>query len=368
MNIGERISEFFHWASASRKYVYYFHEASAEDKELLGKKGANICEMHRLGLPVPHGFIISSEASADFFKDGGRELSKELTEEIANAVKEIELETGKYFGLQGLVSFPKKTDRPIPLLLSVRSDAVVEVPGLMPGILNLGLNDTVVDAMAKSSSNIRWVYDTYRRFLQMFGSIIYDVPPIRYVNALNELLSRKGLGSECQLGVSDLVELVSIYKGIHEIPEDPWLQLGMAVAKVMRSWWSPRAMRYRELHNISEDVSAGVVVQSMVYGNRNAFSGSGLAFSRNPVNGEHGICGEYLPNSEGDDVIQGIRTPMSLMELFREQPAIFEKLTDICIRLEKHFQDVQVYIIEVKFSHSSFQKSFFVNKGGGVYC
>jgi pyruvate,orthophosphate dikinase len=302
--------------------------------------------MFRLGLPIPRGFIISSEASSDFFKHGAKELSKELTEEINKAVREIELETGKYFGMQPLDSFPKKTDRPVPLLLSVRADSSVTVPGIMPSILNLGLNDSIVGTMFKSSNNGRWVYDTYRRFLQSFGTIVFDVPAERYEAALNALLERKGMKSESYLGVAELVELVSIYKGIHPVPEDPWLQLGMAIAKVMRSWWSDRAVNYRDIHNIAEDVSVNIVIQSMVYGNRNVFSGSGIAYSRNPVTGEQGICGDYLPNSEGDDVLSGMRTPMPLMDLFREQPVLFEKLANICSILEKHFQDVQVRSVD----------------------
>lgn len=361
--IGESIGELFHWVSPGRKFVYCFDEGSSEDRgrllkvtdlndfeimscfhfvlELLGKKGSNLCEMSRLGLPIPSGFVISSEAAVDF-RDNSQKLSKSLTEEISKAVKKVELDTGKYFGLEPLTTFPKKTDRNVPLLLSVRADSAVAVPGIMPTVLNLGLNDSIVDSMSKSSNNVQWVYDTYRRFLQMFGCFVMDVPMKRYEVALNALLERKGLKNEDHMNVSDLIELVMVFKGIVDVPDDPWVQLGMAISKMMECWWSESAVKFRELHNIREDLSSAVVIQSMVYGNRNVFSGTGLAYTRNPITGEREICGEYMPKSDGVDLLSGFRTPSSIMELFHDQPGTYEKLVEYCGILEKHFQDLQV--------------------------
>lgn len=299
--------------------------------------------MFRLGLPIPHGFIISTEASLQFHKDGGKELNHDIIVEISRAVHEIEQETGKYFGTEALRRLPKQKEKSaVPLLFSVRSDSRLTAPGLMDSVLNLGMNDEIVDAMLKSSSNARWVYDTFRRFLQMFGTTIYGIEPALYENVLQSHIQKQGLKSEAHLTVSDLVFIVDKFKEIQQIPTDPWEQLGLAVTKIMQSWWSEQALKYRDIHNIPDDIGAGVIIQSMVFGNRNAFSGSGIAFTRNPNTGEKGLCGEYLPNAEGEDVSYGARTPNSLYDLHREQPLVFEKLSSIAVLLEKHFKDVQV--------------------------
>lgn len=298
--------------------------------------------MFRLGLPVPHGFVISTEASLDFKKRGSDKLDEELVEESHRAIRQLEKETGKFFGKESKQKSPKRQwQTQVPLLLSVRADAPSTIPGLSDTILNLGINDEVVQGMLKASNNPRWVYDTYRRFLQMFGTTINMIEAEKYEHILSEVKTKRGVPHENHLSTSDLMYIVDKFKEFTKVPENSWEQLGMAIETIMRSNWSQRAVQYRDIHNIPEDLGAGIVIQEMVYGNRNAFSGSGIAFTRDPTTGEKGICGEYLPNSEGEDVLSGVRTPMLLSALAKEQATVYHRLSEIGTLLERHYRDIQ---------------------------
>lgn len=299
--------------------------------------------MFRLGLPVPHGFVISTEASLDFKKHGSEKLDEALVQECHRAIRQLEKETMKFFGKESHPKSPKtQWHSTVPLLLSVRADApTATIPDLSNTILNLGINDETVELMLKASSNPRWVYDTYRRFLQMFGTTVNLIEPEKYEDILSEAKSKRGVQHENHLSTSDLMYIVDKFKEFTKVPENPWEQLGMAIETIMRSNWSQRAIRYRDIKNIPEDIGAGVVIQEMVYGNRNAFSGSGIAFTRDPTTGEKGMCGEYLPNSEGEDILLGVRTPMLLSALAKEQATVYHRLSDIGTLLERHYRDIQ---------------------------
>jgi pyruvate,orthophosphate dikinase len=341
--IGEGIKKMFTWAIPNRKYVYTFSEGSAEEYDLLGKKGANLCEMFRLGLPVPHGFVISTEASLDFKNRGGDKLDEELVEESHRGIRQLEKETGKSFGKELHPKSPKQQwHAVVPLLLSVRADSpITTVPGLSTSILNLGINDDVVELMLKASSNPRWVYDTYRRFLQMFGTTVNKIEAERYESISSEVKSKRNVEHENHLSTSDLMYIVDKFKEFTNAPQNPWEQLGMAIETIMQSNWSQQAVQYRDIHNLPDDLGTGVVIQEMVYGNRNAFSGSGIAFTRDPTTGEKGISGEYLPNSEGEDVLSGVCTPMLLTALAKEQATVYHRLSEISTLLERVYRDIQ---------------------------
>lgn len=329
------------WAlHPQKKYVYTFQEGSAEDKELLGNKGANLCEMARLGLPVPAGFVISSEACMEYFQAEGKgQLPNHLVEEYTKGLHEIEKRTGMVFG--GSSSGANYSKDQFPLLLSVRSGAAVSMPGMMDTILNLGINDDVVSLLAKLTANPRFAYDTYRRFLQMFGDVVLGIDTSQYEEILSAKRKSRNVQHDSELNYDDLLDVVNQFKVITPVPSDPYEQLRMAVEAVFKSWFNPRAVAYRDINNITSVLGTAVTIQSMVYGNYNTKSGSGVAFTRNPGTGENLFYGEYLANAEGEDVVAGIRTPVDLNELRKEQPAAYDALIKIEKLLERHYRDMQ---------------------------
>lgn len=337
----------FDWGHPDKKRIYFFSEGTAEDKNLLGNKGANLCEMFRLGLPVPPGFIITTETCVDYYNKSkeNANLSNLLINQYTKAVHELEKQSGKTFGgIQiGKTGMINKMEQitTIPLLLSVRSGAAVSMPGMMDTILNLGINDELVQIMARLSNNARWAYDCYRRFIQMFGTVVYNIDKKKYDDILENIKTKRNVCCDSLLTVTDLQIVIQDFKQLAEIPSDPWEQLQLAVEAVFNSWFSPRAMKYRDIHNIAEDLGTAVTVQSMVFGNMNIRSGSGVAFTRNPGTGDKVFFGEYLNNAEGEDVVAGVRTPINVDELRLEQPHVYEQLTHIQSLLERHYRDMQ---------------------------
>jgi pyruvate,orthophosphate dikinase len=296
-----------------------------------------------MGLPVPHGFVISTEACKEFLAQSDQSVLEEhLNVEIERSVRELERQTGKIFGIQPSMATHDLKSYSLPLLISVRSGASVSMPGMMDTILNLGINETLIHVMARVSNNIRWTYDTYRRFLQMFGTVVLQIDNEKYEKILEEARMKRGVEHDSLLTDSDLIHVVNQFKTFTMVPEDPWEQLKMAVKAVFLSWNSPRAIKYRDIHNIPQDLGTAVVIQSMVYGNLNIRSGSGVAFTRNPATGEKAIFGEYLANAEGEDVVAGVRTPMKLIDLGNDQPSVYDTLTHIAKLLEMHYRDMQV--------------------------
>eukprot|EP01041_Mallomonas_annulata_P004386 gene4386-8730_t len=315
-----------------RKRIYEFHEGTANDKMLLGNKGANLCEMTRLGLNVPPGFIISTEACNDYFHSGCV-LPTHLEMEYIDAVHDIEKKTDRIFANSDGMSFP--------LLLSVRSGAAASMPGMMDTVLNLGLNDDVVQGIILHTRNPRFAYDTYRRFLQMFGTVVLGIDHERYEFIIDNIKKELDVTDDVELDADALKRVAEEFKFITRAPEDPWVQLKMAVEAVFSSWFSPRAKKYRKFNNIPDDLGTAVNIQSMVYGNMNSVSGTGVAFTRNPGTGDKVFYGEYLSNAEGEDVVAGIRTPMMLEDLRRQMPNIYDELCQVQTVLENHFRDMQ---------------------------
>ncbi|MDO5038780.1 pyruvate, phosphate dikinase [Clostridium sp.] len=318
-----------------KKYVYLFKEGNASMKNLLGGKGANLAEMSSLGVPVPQGFTVTTEACNKYYEDG-KIIASSIIEEIEKSMKELEKVTGKEFG---------STEN--PLLVSVRSGARVSMPGMMDTILNLGLNDASVEAMAKATNNPRFAYDSYRRFIQMFSDVVMGIEKRLFENKIDEMKERNGVEFDTELTAEDLKELVSMYKQIYvkekgeEFPQDPKTQLIEAVTAVFRSWNNPRAIVYRRLNDIPGEWGTAVNVQEMVFGNKGETSGTGVVFSRNPANGENEIYGEYLMNAQGEDVVAGIRTPLPIKKLEEQNPKIYKEFVDIVNILEKHYKDMQ---------------------------
>ncbi len=317
------------------KYVYSFHEGSKEMKSLLGGKGANLAEMTNIGLPVPPGFTITTQACTRFYEEGGN-LWDSLFSEIHEHLKEIEDKLGKKF-----------SDKENPLLFSVRSGAVFSMPGMMDTILNLGLNDVSVQGLANSTGNERFAYDSYRRFIQMFSDVAMEIPKVRFESLLEDMKERKGVHEDTDLDANDLKNLVEEYKKVYreekneDFPQEPMKQLELAVKAVFASWNNPRAQVYRRLHDIPHDLGTAVNVQSMVFGNMGDTSGTGVAFTRNPANGENKLYGEFLMNAQGEDVVAGIRTPKSIDELNDIMPHIYKEFHDITESLEQHYKDMQ---------------------------
>ncbi len=317
------------------KYVYSFSEGSKEMKNLLGGKGSNLAEMTNIGLPVPPGFTISTEACIRFYEEGEK-LWPELIEEIHSHLEEVEKTLGKRFSDEGN-----------PLLVSVRSGAVFSMPGMMDTILNLGLNDKSVIGLINSTENERFAYDSYRRFIQMFSDIAMGIPKRRFDSALEDLKHSKGVELDTELDAEDLKGLVQRFKEIYkeekgrDFPQDPIDQLQLAIEAVFSSWNNPRAVIYRRLHDIPSNLGTAVNVQSMVYGNMGDTSGTGVAFTRNPANGENKIYGEFLMNAQGEDVVAGIRTPRSISELEDIMPEVFEEFAKVTEILESHYKDMQ---------------------------
>ena len=318
-----------------KKWVYEFHEGNADMRPLLGGKGANLAEMTNLGLPIPNGFTVTTEACTDYYTQG-KQISQEIQEQIFAALAVLEEQRGKKFG-----------DESDPLLVSVRSGARASMPGMMDTILNLGLNDVSVEGFAKKTGNPRFAYDSYRRFIQMFSDVVMEMSKSFFEGILTEIKDAKGAKYDTDLTADDLKEVIARYKAIYaekmgaEFPQDPKVQLMEAVKAVFRSWDNPRAIVYRRMNDIPGDWGTAVNVQSMVFGNMGNTSGTGVAFTRNPSTGEKGIFGEYLINAQGEDVVAGIRTPQPITKLAEDLPKCYEQFMDIANRLEDHYRDMQ---------------------------
>ena len=317
------------------KFVYSFHEGSKEMKSLLGGKGANLAEMTNIGLPVPPGFTITTKACINFY-DEGKTLWPSLIDEIKLHLAEVEKTLNKRF-----------SDEENPLLVSVRSGAVFSMPGMMDTILNLGLNDKAVKGLAKSTGNERFAYDSYRRFIQMFSDVAMEIPKVRFESLLEEMKENKGVHNDTDLDSEDLKVLVEMYKKVYfeekheEFPQDPMKQLELAIKAVFESWNNPRARIYRKLNDIPHDLGTAVNVQSMVFGNMGDKSGTGVAFTRNPADGENKLFGEFLINAQGEDVVAGIRTPNEISELKDIMPEVYSQFVDATKKLEHHYKDMQ---------------------------
>ncbi len=317
------------------KWVYLFKEGKADMKNLLGGKGANLAEMTNLGLPIPQGFTVTTEACTDYYTQG-KKISDEIQKQIFDSLKELEVMQGKTFG-----------DTEDPLLVSVRSGARASMPGMMDTILNLGLNDVAVEGFAKKTGNARFAYDSYRRFIQMFSDVVMEMSKTFFEGILDKIKEEKGAKYDTDLTAEDLKEVISKYKAIYkekmgsDFPQDPKVQLMEAVKAVFRSWDNPRAIVYRRMNDIPGDWGTAVNVQAMVFGNMGNTSGTGVAFTRNPSTGAKGIYGEYLINAQGEDVVAGIRTPLPITKLEEDLPDAFKEFMEIANKLENHYRDMQ---------------------------
>jgi pyruvate,orthophosphate dikinase len=319
----------------SHKYVYLFSEGNGKMRELLGGKGANLAEMTVLGMPVPQGFTITTEACTQYYKDG-REINAEIQAQIYEYLEKMEAICGKKFA-----------DPQNPLLVSVRSGARASMPGMMDTILNLGLNDTVVEGLAKITNSPRFAYDSYRRFVQMFSDVVMELPKSEFEKIIDEQKAKKGVKQDIELDENDMKELVKKFKAFYkekkgeDFPSDPKVQLMEAVKAVFRSWDNPRANVYRRMNEIPYDWGTAVNVQAMVFGNSGEKSGTGVAFTRNPATGEKALFGEYLINAQGEDVVAGIRTPFPISHLKQDMPEVYNQFAEIADKLEKHYKDMQ---------------------------
>ncbi|MFT3860698.1 pyruvate, phosphate dikinase [Micropruina sp.] len=319
----------------SHKYVYEFSEGDGSMRNLLGGKGANLAEMTGLGMPVPQGFCITTEACTRYYTDG-EQIGDDIRDQIVAYIGRLEEMTGKKFG-----------DPDNPLLVSVRSGSRASMPGMMDTILNLGLNPTVVDAFAKKTGNPRFVYDSYRRFIQMYSDVVMEVGKAYFEELIDEMKEHRGVTDDLELTADDLKELSEQFKAEYkakigsEFPTDPIEQLFGAIKAVFRSWDNPRAVYYRRLNDIPSDWGTAVNVQSMVFGNLGDTSGTGVAFSRNPATGDKGLYGEFLMNAQGEDVVAGIRTPLTIDQLKQQNPAVYDEFQAIVDKLEDHYRDMQ---------------------------
>ncbi len=317
------------------KWVYLFKEGDASMRNLLGGKGANLAEMTNLGLPIPQGFTVTTEACTDYYENG-KQISLEVEQQIMAALVFLEGIQGKKFG-----------DTEDPLLVSVRSGARASMPGMMDTILNLGLNDVSVEGFAKKTGNPRFAYDSYRRFIQMYSDVVMEVPKSFFEKIIDEVKEAKGVKFDTELNADDMKELISRFKAVYkeakkeDFPQDPKEQLMGAVKAVFRSWDNPRAIVYRRMNDIPGDWGTAVNVQAMVFGNMGDTSGTGVAFTRNPSTGEKGIYGEYLINAQGEDVVAGVRTPQPITKLAEDLPECYEQFMKIANKLEKHYRDMQ---------------------------
>ncbi|MBQ9573460.1 MAG: pyruvate, phosphate dikinase [Acidaminococcaceae bacterium] len=319
----------------AKKWVYKFNEGNAQMKELLGGKGANLAEMTNLGLPIPMGFTITTEACTDYYKSG-RKITNEIQRQIFEALHWLEKENGKKFG-----------DNSDPLLVSVRSGARVSMPGMMDTILNLGLNDVSVKGFAQKTNNPRFAYDSYRRFIQMFSDVVMEVPKSKFEKIIDEIKEQKGVKFDIDLDVNDMKKLIKRFKALYkeaigqDFPQEPATQLLEAVKAVFRSWDNPRANVYRRMNDIPGDWGTAVNIQTMVFGNMGNTSGTGVAFTRNPATGAKGIYGEYLIDAQGEDVVAGVRTPQPISKLEEDMPGCYSEFINLAHKLESHYRDMQ---------------------------
>ena len=317
------------------KWVYLFKEGNAQMRNLLGGKGANLAEMTGLGLPVPQGFTITTEACTQYYEDG-QEINEEIMGQINEYIGKMEEITGKKFG-----------DAENPLLVSVRSGARASMPGMMDTILNLGLNETVVNAIAEKSGNSRWAWDCYRRFIQMYSDVVMEVGKKYFEELIDAMKEKKGVKQDVELTAEDLKELANQFKAEYkekigaDFPDDPKEQLMGAIKAVFRSWDNPRANVYRRDNDIPYSWGTAVNVQSMAFGNMGDDCGTGVAFTRDPATGEKGLFGEFLTNAQGEDVVAGVRTPMHISEMGEKFPEAFEEFNKVCKILEDHYRDMQ---------------------------
>ena len=319
----------------AKKYVYLFSEGNGSMRELLGGKGANLAEMTNLGMPVPQGFTVTTEACTRYYQDG-RQIAPEIQDQIYEYLGRMEQICGKKFA-----------DPENPLLVSVRSGARASMPGMMDTILNLGLNDTVVEGLAKFTGNPRFAYDSYRRFIQMFSDVVMELSKKRFEEIIDEVKAQKGVENDIDLDTGDMKELVRRFKDFYQkekgepFPQEPRAQLMEAVQAVFRSWDNPRANVYRRMNEIPYEWGTAVNVQAMVFGNAGGRSGTGVAFTRNPATGEKALFGEYLINAQGEDVVAGVRTPSPISHLREEMPEVYDQFAAIAGRLEQHYRDMQ---------------------------
>ena len=319
----------------THKYVYLFSEGNGSMRELLGGKGANLAEMTNLGMPVPQGFTVTTEACTQYYNDG-RQINADIQAQIYEYLGKMEAICGKKFA-----------DPENPLLVSVRSGARASMPGMMDTILNLGLNDTVVEGLAKFTNNPRFAYDSYRRFIQMFSDVVMELSKKRFEEIIDDVKAKKGVKQDVELDTEDMKNLVVLFKEFYkkekgeDFPQDPKVQLMEAVKAVFRSWDNPRANVYRRMNEIPYDWGTAVNVQSMVFGNSGDNSGTGVAFTRNPATGEKALFGEYLINAQGEDVVAGVRTPSPISHLQEDMPEVYNQFAEIANRLEQHYRDMQ---------------------------
>ena len=318
-----------------KKFVYSFNEGSKNMRELLGGKGANLAEMTRIGLPVPFGFTVTTEACNRYYEDE-EELEEEIVDEICQKMEELENVIGKKFG-----------DTEDPLLVSVRSGSVFSMPGMMDTILNLGLNDETAAALGSLTENMRFAYDSYQRFIQMYGEVVMGIPKSEFCAVFESRKKIAGIRFDVDLAAEHLIDIVNAYKDLvkrcsgKEFPQDPQVQLIEAIKAVFRSWNNERAVLYRKLNNIPDDLGTAVNVQSMVFGNMGETSCTGVAFTRNPATGKDELFGEFLINAQGEDVVAGTRTPEPIGQMARVFPDVYREFERIADVLEKHYKDMQ---------------------------
>ena len=320
---------------STKKYVYLFSEGNAKMREILGGKGANLAEMTHIGLPVPQGFTISTEACTQYYEDG-RQINDEIQAQIMEYIDKMEGITGKKFG-----------DKENPLLVSVRSGARASMPGMMDTILNLGLNEEVVNVIAEKSGNARWAWDCYRRFIQMYSDVVMEVGKKYFEELIDKMKEEKGVTLDVELTAEDLKELANQFKAEYkakigtDFPSDPKEQLMGAVKAVFRSWDNPRANYYRMQNEIPYSWGTAVNVQAMAFGNMGDDCGTGVAFTRDPATGEKKLMGEFLTNAQGEDVVAGVRTPMPISEMAKTFPEAYQQFVEVCGILENHYRDMQ---------------------------
>lgn len=319
----------------TKKFVYSFHEGNAKMRNILGGKGANLAEMEKIGLPVPMGFTVTTEACLNYYEEGEK-ISDEILSQIFENLTSLEKEMGKKLG-----------DNDDPLLVSVRSGAVISMPGMMDTILNLGLNDESVKGLAEKTGNDRFAYDSYRRFIQMFGNVVMEVSHDNFEAIIDSVKEKRNITQDIDMTAQDWQEVIKQYEEKikevtgQEFPQDPKTQLIMAIEAVFKSWNNQRAKVYRRINKIPDNLGTAVNVQTMVFGNKGDDSGTGVAFTRNPSTGENKVYGEFLVNAQGEDVVAGIRTPQSIEKLADVMPDIYKEFTDICTLLENHYRDMQ---------------------------